>query len=116
VGEEIAQGDVRTIRAFPRRDVLADAIVQAERSPFDLLHDERGGGEHLGERGEVEDRVLGGRGRPGVVAKASKGPAPQRPGGIADFNDRRRKRPLPDGVFEYLTGQREHCRNDGLTD
>ena len=59
--EEVADGDVGAIRAFPCGDAIADSIVDAEHPSLHLLHDERRGREHLGQRRKVEDRVLGRR-------------------------------------------------------
>ena len=99
--QQVADGDVGAIRALPCGNVLADAIVEAEHAALDLLHGERRGREHLGQRRQVEDRVVCRRRRGRLVAEASECPAPEGPGRVADFNDRRGKRLLPDSLLEY---------------
>ena len=55
--EQIADGDVIPVWAVPRCEVSADAIVETDQTPFHLLYGNRRRRQHLGERGEVEDRI-----------------------------------------------------------
>ena len=56
--EEIAQREV-ALAALKVGDVIGHLIVKAEAALFEELHQGRSGGDHLGERGAVEDGVHG---------------------------------------------------------
>ena len=57
VGEQLADGDVVFSVLRKLRQVLGDCVVEANLSQFHELHDGGGGGDHLGQRCEIEDGV-----------------------------------------------------------
>ncbi len=59
VGEALADGDVLLAIGGELGEVVGDGIVDADFSLLVELHDGGGGNEVLGERGHVEDGVLG---------------------------------------------------------
>ncbi len=59
MGEQLADGDVFLAVLREVRKVGGDGIVQPELSLLNQLHDRGRGGDALGERGDVEDRIDG---------------------------------------------------------
>ena len=61
VGEKLADGDRIFAVGGERGQVSGDGRVKFEAAALDQLHDGSGGGDHLGERGGVVDRIGGER-------------------------------------------------------
>ena len=74
------------IVATPRVEMIANAVVEREPSPFDCLHHERGRRKDLGQGGKIEDAIPGRCSRLIVKRQAAKRLVPQRARGIANFD------------------------------
>ena len=104
MGEEIAQPHVRAILAAPFREMARNEIVEREHPALELLHRQRRRRDHLRQRGEIEDRVVGCDGGVGVVRETAERLAPEHLPGAADLNDCGRKGAVGDGVLEHPPG------------
>ena len=97
VGEQLADGDLIFPIALELRDVFLDPCIEPHEVPFDQPHDAWRGGHHLGQRGQIENGVLGHGFRPGHDRPLSVGSMVNRP---VSFHPKHRSRQtlLGDGV------------------
>jgi hypothetical protein len=101
VREQVAHGDSRSILAAPFRNMPRDRIVEREHAALELLHHEGRCRYNFGERGEVEDRVVGRRRGVRVVRQAAERLTPEHLGRGANLDDRRGKGSFGDRLLEH---------------
>ncbi len=96
---QMTQGDIG-FAALEFGEVLGDAIVDAESAPLEKLHQDRRRGDHLGERGDVEDRVERHGFAPGRERAEPVGFAVEDTALVADNQDRSGQAVVADGPIQ----------------
>jgi hypothetical protein len=108
VGQQIPESDVRPILASPLADISVDGIVDSDASAFRLLYDDWSGREHLGQRSEIEDRVIADKRRRIVERACPERLAPQRARRVTHLDNGTRKRPGIDSLRYHTGGGKEN--------
>src|SRR5262245_60328650 len=88
-----------------------DGIVESQPTSLYESHDDRGRGQHLGERREIEDRVVPRGWSSGLKSELTECVPPERLVGGSYFDDCRRKRLVGDRAIEHLTRRGECVRH-----
>ena len=109
VREALADGDVLLAVGSELGNVMRDGIVDADLALLVELHHGGGGDEILGERGHVEDGVLGHRFTRGHERALTVGAMEDDMAIVADDDDRAGNLVMRDGVVDQGVDGREGC-------
>ena len=113
VGEALADGDVLLAVGAEFGDVVRDGIVDADLALLVELHHRGGGDEILGERGHVEDGVLGHRFLRGHQRAHAVGAMEDDVAVVPDDDNRTGNLVVRDGIVDHGVDGREGCGRDG---
>ena len=115
VREQVADGHLIAVGAAPLLDVRADRVIERDPAVLDRPHQERSGGQDLGQRCEIEDGRRLHRASVRAERQTAEGLRPERLGGIADFNDSSGKREVSDGVAKDAARRFEALRHHAVS-
>jgi hypothetical protein len=93
VGEQVPDGNVLFAGSRKTRQVVPHRLVEVESSLIDQDHRHAGGGDHLGQAGEVVEGVGGDRRRVFGIGESAVGPQVREGASVPDCDDGSRERP-----------------------
>ena len=102
--QHVFDGDAGQRRIAAAGQQARERVVERERPALDFAHHQGAGGQHLGQRGEVVNRVVTDSRGAALVGERAAGEPPQHLAIGADLDDGAGKRALLDRAFHDVPG------------